>query len=102
MLFTAKRLQRACGGTQYGRQGAVGAPLASKTGMFDFGMPNLIAGLIFGSIGFVAFFYGKRMNLWKPMLCGLALMIYPYFVENVALLFGIGGLGTAALFFLRD
>jgi hypothetical protein len=29
-------------------------------------------------------------------------MIYPYFVENVALLFGIGGLGTAALFFLRD
>ena len=79
-----------------------GAALAGKIGMFDFGMPNLIAGLIFGSIGFVAFIYGKRMNLWKPMLCGLALMIYPYFVENVALLFGIGGLGTAALFFLRD
>jgi len=79
-----------------------GAHLAAKIDMFDFGMPNLIAGLIFGSIGFVAFFYGRRMNLWKPMLCGLALMIYPYFVENVALLFGIGGLGTAALFFLRD
>jgi hypothetical protein len=70
--------------------------------MFDFDMPNLIAGLVFGSIGSVAFMYGKRMHLWKPIFCGLALMVYPYFVENVLLLFGIGGLGTAALFFLRE
>lgn len=70
--------------------------------MFDFDAPNLIAGFVFGSIGFVAFIYGKRTNLWKPMFCGLALMAYPYFVENVILLFGIGSLGTAALFFLRD
>jgi hypothetical protein len=80
----------------------LGADLAPKIDIFDFSMPNLIAGLIFGSIGFVAFFYGRRMNLWKPMFCGLALMIYPYFVENVALLFGIGSLGTAALFFFRE
>ena len=63
---------------------------------------NLIGGFVFGSIGFVAFIYGKRMRLWKMMLCGMALMVYPYFVENMFLLFGIGGIGTAALFFLRD
>ena len=80
----------------------VGPHLAAKIDMFDFSMPNLIAGFIFGSIGFVAFFYGRRMNLWKLMFCGLGLMIYPYFVDNVVLLFGIGGLGTGALFFLRD
>jgi hypothetical protein len=70
--------------------------------MPQFDTANLIGGFVFGSIGFVAFVYGKRMNLWKMMFCGLALMVYPYFVENMLLLFGIGGIGTAALFFLRD
>jgi hypothetical protein len=63
---------------------------------------NLIGGLIFGSVGFVAFIYGKRMHLWKPMLCGIALMVYPYFIADTAILFAIGALGTGALFFLRD
>jgi hypothetical protein len=79
-----------------------GLHLAPKIDMVQFDMPNLIAGFIFGSIGFVAFTYGKRMSLWKPMFCGIGLMVYPYFVENMFLLFGIGGIGTAALFFLRD
>jgi hypothetical protein len=69
--------------------------------MFDFSAANLIAGFIFGSIGFVAFIYGKRMNLWKPMLCGIALMVYPYFVADTLLNFAIGAVGTIALFFLR-
>lgn len=69
--------------------------------MFDFSPANLLAGLLFGSIGFVAFIYGKRMNLWKPMFCGIALMIYPYFVSNIWFVWLIGGVGTVALFFLR-
>jgi hypothetical protein len=62
---------------------------------------NLIGGFVFGSIGFVAFIYGKRMNLWKPMLLGIALMVYPYFVSNDAVMVAIGAIGTAGLFFLR-
>ena len=69
--------------------------------MFHISAANLIGGLIFGSIGFVAFVYGKRMQLWKMMLCGLALMIYPYFVEDNSILFAAGVIGSAALFFLR-
>jgi hypothetical protein len=63
---------------------------------------NLLGGLIFGSIGFVAFAYGKRMHVWKPIFLGLALMVYPYFVENEVTLFVIGILGTAALFLFRE
>ena len=63
--------------------------------------PNLLAGLLFSSIGFVGFIYGKRMSLWRPMFLGIALMAYPYFVEDTILLCVIGLLGTAALFLLR-
>lgn len=70
--------------------------------MFDFSAANLIGGFVFGSIGFVAFRYGKRMHLWKMMLVGFALTAFPYFVENMLILYAIGGAGTVALFFLRD
>jgi len=63
---------------------------------------NLIGGMLFGSIGFVAFIYGKRMQVWKPMFLGLALMVYPYFVTNDVVLFALGAVGTAALFLFRD
>lgn len=70
--------------------------------MPDLSFSNLMGGLLFGSIGFVAFTYGKRMSLWKPMLCGIGLMIFPYFVANTALMWAVGGVTTAILFALRD
>jgi hypothetical protein len=69
--------------------------------MLTFTAANLIGGLVFGSIGFVAFVYGKRMNLWKPMLLGIGLMVYPYFVSDDIALIAIGAIGTVGLFFLR-
>lgn len=74
-------------------------PVERMTGLMT---ANLIGNLVFGSIGFVAFVYGKRLNLWKTMICGIALMVFPYFVDNTALMCALGALGTAALFFLRD
>jgi acyl-coenzyme A synthetase/AMP-(fatty) acid ligase len=67
-----------------------------------FSMGNLIAGTIFSSIGFIGFIYGKRMSLLKPLLIGIALMAYPYFVENTIAMCAIGAVGTAALFLFRD
>jgi hypothetical protein len=69
--------------------------------MLNFSAANLIGGFVFGSIGFVAFIYGKRMNLWKPLLLGIALMVYPYFVSNDVAMIALGLIGTAGLFFLR-
>jgi hypothetical protein len=64
--------------------------------------PNLLAGLLFGSIGFVGFAYGKRSSRWKTMFVGLGLMAYPYFVENTIALFGLGLAGSVALFLLGE
>ena len=68
----------------------------------NFSAANLIGGAIFGSIGFVAFVYGKRMNLWKPMFLGIGLMVYPYFINDDAIMFVIGIFGSTALFFFRE
>ena len=70
--------------------------------MPDFSAPNLLAGLLFGSIGFVGFIYGKRMSRWKPMMIGLLLMAYSYFVQTTLAVCGIGLAGTAALFWWSD
>ena len=79
-----------------------GAALAALNHMFDLSAANLIGNLLFGAIGFVAFAYGKRMTLWKMMFCGLALMIYPYFIANTVAMYVAGTVGSVALFFLRD
>lgn len=69
--------------------------------MPEFSMAEMIGGFVFGSIGFVAFVYGKRRQIWTPMLLGLALMAYPYFAPNTLSVFGIGAALTAALFLFR-
>jgi hypothetical protein len=71
-------------------------------GMFNLGAANLIGGFIFSSIGLIAFIYGKRMHLWKPIFCGLALMIVPYFIANTTAMYAVGVAGTGILFFLRE
>lgn len=63
---------------------------------------NLIGGFLFGSIGFVAFVYGKKQASWKPMLIGGLLLAYPYFVSNTIALYAVGVILTAALFIFRD
>jgi hypothetical protein len=70
--------------------------------MFGLSAVNLIGNLLFSSVGFVGFIYGKRMNLWKLMFCGLAMMIYPYFIADTFAMYAIGTIGSAALFFLRN
>jgi hypothetical protein len=50
----------------------------------------LFWGLIFGSIGLGFFMYGKRQRSPVPMVCGLVLMIYPYFVGSTLALIAIG------------
>lgn len=77
--------------------------LASMTQMSgSFNWMTLVSGIVFGSIGFVAFIYGKKQSLFKHMLIGIALMAYPYLVSGTLpqVLVGLGL--TAALFIWRD
>ena len=61
----------------------------------------LLWGLLFGSIGLGFFIYGKKQKAVVPLVCGLALMVYPYFVSNVPLLVGIGVALLAIPYFFR-
>jgi hypothetical protein len=70
--------------------------------MFDLSPVNLIGNLLFSSIGFVAFIYGKRQSLWRPMFGGLGLMAMTYFVGDTMVMYALGVLGTVALYLLRE
>ncbi len=50
----------------------------------------LMLSSLFALIGFAVFVYGRRQRRGTPMLVGVALMIYPYFVSSSAVLIGIG------------
>ncbi|MEO8629903.1 MAG: hypothetical protein ABI612_17630 [Betaproteobacteria bacterium] len=62
----------------------------------------LFGSLMFGIIGFAAFMYGKKSALFMPMILGVALMVYPYFISETWLLYLIGTALSVALFFFRS
>ena len=79
--------------------------ILSSTGVPNpnsFDLSGLLASLIFGAIGFIAFVYGKKNAAWKPMVIGIVLMGYPYCVSGPLMLYGIGIGLTALLYFWRD
>lgn len=62
----------------------------------------LFAMLLFSVIGLAAFMYGKKAARWRALAIGVALMVYPYFVDATWLIWSIGLALTAALFLLRE
>jgi hypothetical protein len=76
-----------------------GLRLATKKDMPDVFTVNCVAGVVFSAFGFIVFTYGKRMRYWTPMLCGLALMLLPLFLADLALLISSAVLGIAAIVF---
>jgi len=61
----------------------------------------LLWGLLFGSAGLGFFVYGRRQEKLVPKYCGIALMVFPYFVPSVAWLVGVGLALLALPYFLR-
>jgi hypothetical protein len=57
--------------------------------------------LVFGSIGLGFFVYGRRQKRVVPLVCGLTLIIFPYFVSNTALLIMLGVALIAIPYFVR-
>jgi predicted membrane protein len=62
---------------------------------------SLLWGLLFGSIGLGFLVYGRKQRAVVPLVCGLALMIFPYFISNTILLITIGIVLMAVPYFLR-
>jgi hypothetical protein len=57
--------------------------------------------VLFGSIGLGYFVYGKKQKMLVPLVCGICLMIYPYFVSNSILLVIIGCIFLGTPYFVR-
>ena len=52
--------------------------------------PNiLVVGVIAGAFGSGYLLYGKTQQMAMPILCGFALMIYPFFANDLWILSGV-------------
>jgi hypothetical protein len=71
--------------------------------MFELPSPaDLFASLLFGFVGLAAFRYGKKSGSTNPMLLGIALMIYPWFIAQTWLLYVVGCALCAGLYIFRE
>jgi len=64
------------------------------------GTSQLVWGVIFGAIGLGFFSYGKKQKAIIPLLAGIALFIFPYFISNVYLLVAVGAALMALPYFV--
>ena len=62
---------------------------------------GLLWGVLFSSIGVGYFIYGRRQGKTIPLLCGVVLMVYSYFMPNTVVLVVIGAIFTAVPYFIR-
>jgi hypothetical protein len=62
---------------------------------------SLFWGLLFSSLGLGFFVYGKKQKAVVPLVCGLALMVFPYFISSTIPLVAIGVALVAAPYFVR-
>jgi len=57
--------------------------------------------VLFGSVGLGFFMYGRKQSAIVPLVCGVVLMAFPYFVSNMILLVSIGFVLMALPYFFR-
>ena len=70
--------------------------------MFEMGSTAvLLWGLLFGSVGFGFFLYGKKQKAVVPIITGIALCVVPYFIANVYALVIVGVILVVIPFFVR-
>jgi hypothetical protein len=61
----------------------------------------LLWGVVFSSLGLGYFIYGKRQGAPVPLVCGLVLMVYPYFISSALVLVALGMVLAAIPYFIR-
>lgn len=69
--------------------------------MFGMTAAALLWSVLFGAIGAGYFMYGKKQRAPVPMLCGVALMVYPYFITSTNWLVLVGVALAAVPYFVR-
>jgi len=57
--------------------------------------------MLFGAIGVGYFIYGKKQAMIVPLVCGIALIVYPWFVSGAWLALIVGVVLMAVPYFVR-
>jgi len=65
------------------------------------GTSLFVWGMVFGVIGLGFFSYGKKQKAIVPLMTGIALFVFPYFVPNVTVLVIVGIVLVAIPYFFR-
>ena len=61
----------------------------------------LLLGVLFSSIGAGYLLYARKQRAPVPLVCGLGLIVFPYFVSNAWVLFAVGCIATLAPWIIR-
>lgn len=62
---------------------------------------TLLWGMLFGAIGVGYFVYGKRQAMIVPLVCGIGLVVYPWFVSGTLWTVLVGVVLMAVPYFVR-
>ena len=62
---------------------------------------TLMWGVIFGSIGLGFFVYGKKQKAIIPLISGIGLIVFPYFISNIYILVLSGIVLIVLPYFIR-
>ena len=62
---------------------------------------SLIWQLLFSAAGAGYFIYGKKQRATVPFVCGIVLMVFPYFVSSTLVLVMIGVVLMTLPYFVR-
>ncbi len=61
----------------------------------------LMWGMLFGAIGFGFILYGRKQKAVVPLITGVVLCVFPYFIANVYMLVLVGLVLVVIPYFLR-
>ena len=62
---------------------------------------QLFWGIIFGAVGSGYFIYGKKQQAFVPLLTGILLCVFPYFISNIFLMLLVGCILMIVPYFLK-
>ncbi len=63
---------------------------------------TIFLGMIFSAFGFGYFIYGKKQHRFVPMISGMILMVFPYFVDGAVKIVIAGLILLAAPFIFKQ
>lgn len=61
-------------------------------------MAHLFIGIVTGALGFAYIVYARRQSRFAPLLSGVALCAYPYFIDSTFALWAVGAVLAALPF----